>query len=620
MKKNFLVTTGLIDTWEFNENNFLLGKWCEFYEFNDFDKKKFKREMPQGISIIQNTYHWNNNEKKFVDYENLKNVHENLLEIISSKLSIIHNINGNKEYWRVIISNWLGQYVTTNFDRWENIRIFFEKNNTEKFYSNFIPLNDLDYIPKNHEKFITYSESDEWNHLIYLRLLRFLNIQNLSLIKKEIVKEKLNTNHQTKDSPVDINIIKLADNIISKFAFRFNKIIFDTFYFPKKEYLKICLRCKLIPSIYSNFFNFSVKSNGLLKDDKRTRFKKLLLETNTHDKFIQFLLLYIYNDIPESYIEDFDMIRKKILPLAKRKKIIFSMHSISENDNFKIYIAETKKVGSKYIHTDHGGGLTVETDDGQRVNPLFQLYEKISYKMIKYDRTVKNKNINLFLSPTLPMIKSKKQKKGNNCSIIFVEQRKYLVKFSTGPQLAQSINLFDELTQFVNNLNPEIKSKIKLRTKTHLFNEGYNYEKRFSEMFGEKSVDKYSLKNSFDDFMNTLTNSKLIVVTYPQSAFSQAMYTNIPTILIIKKGHWLLSRPALQIFNVLKENRIAFEDFDEAATHINNNWKELDLWWKSKNVQFARKRFLENFFNVKSNWYSEWSDYIYSLSSSSSSQ
>ena len=24
MKKNFLVTTGLVDTWEFNENNYLL--------------------------------------------------------------------------------------------------------------------------------------------------------------------------------------------------------------------------------------------------------------------------------------------------------------------------------------------------------------------------------------------------------------------------------------------------------------------------------------------------------------------------------------------------------------------------------------------------------------------
>ena len=51
MKKNFLVTTALLDTWEPNENNFLLGKWCEFYERNSIDKK-----MSEDISIIKNIY------------------------------------------------------------------------------------------------------------------------------------------------------------------------------------------------------------------------------------------------------------------------------------------------------------------------------------------------------------------------------------------------------------------------------------------------------------------------------------------------------------------------------------------------------------------------------------
>ena len=61
MKKNFLITTDLIDTWEFYENNFLLGKWCDF---DIFDKEKLKGKIPKKISIIKNAYHWGNNEKK----------------------------------------------------------------------------------------------------------------------------------------------------------------------------------------------------------------------------------------------------------------------------------------------------------------------------------------------------------------------------------------------------------------------------------------------------------------------------------------------------------------------------------------------------------------------------
>ena len=52
-------------------------------------------------------------------------------------------------------------------------------------------------------------------------------------------------------------------------------------------------------------------------------------------------------------------------------------------------------------------------------------------------------------------------------------------------------------------------------------------------MFGERYIDKVSIKNTFE---KTILNSKLIIATYPQTAFSEAMYSNVPTILIIKKS------------------------------------------------------------------------------------
>ena len=108
-----------------------------------------------------------------------------------------------------------------------------------------------------------------------------------------------------------------------------------------------------------------------------------------------------------------------------------------------------------------------------------------------------------------------------------------------------------------------------------------------------------------------MLNSKLIIATYPLTAFSEAMHVNVPTILIIKKNQWQFSKTALDTFEVLKKNRIAFDNFDEVKNHINKHWKELSTWWNTENVQFARKIYLSNFFNVKSDWHKEWSDYIY---------
>ena len=337
MKKNILVTTGLADTWKFNENNFLLGDWCKFYESNILDEEKSKKKIPKKINIIKNPYHWKDYEKKNKDYKYLKQILERLLEIISDKLSTIHNIDKNKEYWRIVIFPWLNQYIVTIFDRWETIRIFFKKNNAKKFSSYFLSLNDLDFLPKNHSDFTNNTQEDEWNHLIFLRLIYFLNIQNLSLIEKKITRnnfkkkyeklrremslEPVRVNLFTKNFPLKIRIIKLIDNLISKIAFKFNKIIFESFYFPKKEFLKICLRCKLIPSRYSNFFDFDIKENDLSKDKKRIELKNLLLKVNTQDKFIQFLLSNLHKDIPKSYLENFDTIKKKILPFAKKKTV-----------------------------------------------------------------------------------------------------------------------------------------------------------------------------------------------------------------------------------------------------------------------------------------------------------
>ena len=601
MKKNFLVTTGLSDEWELMENNFILGKWCELHKFDLSNQNVPKKNFNQ-IKVIKNTYHWESDEKKNKDFKYLKEKIEHLLDIISEKLSKIHNVNENKEYWRVVIYSWLAVYTITIYDRWEIIRTFFEKNKNNNFYLNSILMNDLDYIPKNHINFYTGSQTDEWNHLIFLRLISFLNIKNFVFIKKNGIKTsfKKNINFPAKKLPISIHIIKSIDDIISKFAFKFNKIIFESFHIPNKEYIKICFKNGLIPSKYSNFFDIDTNKKDVSISDKRNQLKDLKPTNENNDDFTKFLLLNLYKDMPKSYLEDFDYIKKKFLPFAKKKKIIFSMYRLFLNDNFKIYVAETKKVGSKFIYAEHGGGLIL------KYHPFFDFFEKVSDKIIRWHKTNEKKNIYVNLSPTRPIIKFKNHNsKGKNCTIVFCEPKKYLLGLLIEPALDQSINLFDKLTQFASGLKPEIKSKIKFRAKKEIAS--FDSEKKFSKIFGEKTIDKVSHKNSFE---KAVLNSKLVIMTYPQTSFSEAMYSNVPTILVFVKNYWQFSKDSLNIFEDLKKNKIAFEDFNEAKDHVNKYWNKLDLWWKSENVQFARERFLKNFFNVKSNWYEEWSDYV----------
>ena len=83
------------------------------------------------------------------------------------------------------------------------------------------------------------------------------------------------------------------------------------------------------------------------------------------------------------------------------------MHTIESNDNFKIYIAETKKAGSKFIIAEHGGGLG-QNNNVKTMGQYFNFYEKIADKIIRWDNTEQKQDIYKNLSPTLPIIKFKK--------------------------------------------------------------------------------------------------------------------------------------------------------------------------------------------------------------------
>ena len=99
MNKFFLITTPILETWDFNKDTLMLGDWCNSFEKND-DLKKLKKNK-----ILD--YHWKNTEKVSQDYVYLNDFAEKILVKLVEKLNFIHDTNFSKEYWRIIIGNWL---------------------------------------------------------------------------------------------------------------------------------------------------------------------------------------------------------------------------------------------------------------------------------------------------------------------------------------------------------------------------------------------------------------------------------------------------------------------------------------------------------------------------------
>ena len=55
---------------------------------------------------------------------------------------------------------------------------------------------------------------------------------------------------------------------------------------------------------------------------------------------------------------------------------------------------------------------------------------------------------------------------------------------------------------------------------------------------------------------------------------------------------------------------MALTSHDLAAKFINKNWEKIHIWWNNKNVQNARKAYLDNFFATDQNFEKNWTKFI----------
>jgi len=585
--KNFLVTTPIKESYGPLNKNIFLGSWCFAEEVDD--KKKYKTI----------NYHWSDKKKFKKDSVYIDKITGKLCNLLSKNLNKIHNLNEDSKYWNLLIYSWTHHYVSTMYDRWESIQKLLKSNKETIFNSYELKINEKNLTSKNHLDFIKNTFKDTWNHIVFLRIIKYLNLKKINLIKKNY--RPFNKESEVKLSIEKKNIfyylISLYELIIAKFAFRFNKIIFESFSFPTKEFFKISIKNLIIQSLYKNLFEDIGSKEDIDLNKRKIKFKNFN-KKNSKDKFFNFLYDNLINDLPASYFENFLVIKKKMSYLANKKKFIISMRSWNYNDQFKICAAELVKKKSTYFTCEHGGGLV-----GEFMN--LKNYNGKIVNHIHYDVDSLYRKKSARLSPTLNVIDKGEINTENNkkLNITFLEGAKYSHKIMSSAKAEEGISEISELFSFIDSLPSKIKNNVLLRAKRPYT---LNIKKRFERKFGkEKFNDNW--KENFFDFAKS---SKLMIINYPQTAYSSSMYYNVPTILVCDKQLWFFKKKSLKMFNILKKNKMAFENFEEAEKYIVKNWDEIYSWWNSVQVQKIRKLYLEDFFNIKNNWFAEWSNFV----------
>ena len=541
-----------------------------------------------------------NDEREVVSFTNtISHLYEKIINNLHRELNKLHNVNFDLRAWKVIIDPWITYYLENIYFRWKIIRDIIKDNKEAEI--KFLNFKKLEYLPPfdQNEFHHLVASSSTYNHNIFQKILIYFSKKNKELALENIDQPILKTenyNYVINDKKIS-KLKKISEKFFSLLSFK-NKTYLDIncgIY----DYLRLCIYLKQIPYKANKFFlrKNLIKLFNLEKNvDYKIR-ENLSLNFDKSDDFENFLSENFCRDIPQCLIEKFEDIKKLTQKILIRPKIILSDINHKNNTIFKFWIMDCLKENTKLITTDHGGIY----GNGMRA---IHFDEEISDTSLKWHKPMRKTNFQL---PVMHLLRFEnyriKYQKRDKLLIICHDASKYPKHFSVGPIANQTLRQLYFIKNLNNNLDTSIIKKQFIRP--YFADNGW----RINEKLKNFNMKNNFLLNKYNDYRNCMKRSKLIVVTYPKTAFYESLLSG-PTILLYEPRYYRENKELKEVINSLKKVRIVFDDPLDAAKHINKYWNNLNNWWEANETVKARKFFFTKVALYEKNPFLKWKKFI----------
>jgi putative transferase (TIGR04331 family) len=572
-----LATTALEETWGHDEDIVFLGEWCIL-----LDRKSIWEQ--RNFSVVEN--HWDDRIKLSQDHAYLSIIHNKLLIELSGKLNVIFNLNFSTRAWQIILDPWLLTHISVIWDRWESINKLSSevKYKTISLKYNKSSTNIFDY-----NNYIENILKHEWNHIEFIRIIKHSFCDKFEIINSN--KEVRICKKSTKSNFISTHLVLKIFDYFSFLIKKNNKYLFFTSYFSVFNLFKLNLKLRQLPKFYYNIFkwpnNDLFQNNFIINKELRNSLKISLTSTNLYESY---LYKYIFNDIPIIYLEGFPELLRSVEKINLNPDVIFSANAHWDNEIFKTWTAMMIMKGKKFITMEHGGGIH------QTMNCM-NFEEDIADYRTMWVNPYHSKHIKLPPNKILPKIKSTKK----YLSIIGFENTIYNYRVEASPKGSQ----IKDHTEIIFKLYSKIDLKIKQFLKIHPYkNLGYNTRELYINELGNNKI------STNRNLVSFFKEAKILVCTYPQTTFTEAMFSDLPVILIYPTKLWETIKEMDELIIKLKNSNILFDNVNLAAEHINSIWEDPYLWWNSNDVKSTRNYYNQHIMSDDENWLVKWTTFI----------
>ena len=563
MKKYVLETTPL-DRNTSKTETLLLGEWCNLNAEN------------RGFKVVD--YHWNDRKKLRLDHQRILSLYEIYLKKLTISLNTIHHVDYTVDYWRILVGPWLYVFICIVFDRYQ---MLFKASNFFNIEYTLEPQYEADrWIPLDYSDFKNKFESDDWNYYIYSEIIKYSKIVSTKKSNYQLIPNKLNKGYQK------YKVLKSLLFLLTKLSNTTAKnIVFTEIGIPQLSLYKLLFRLRN----FSFSYYLRVKPKVFkLKNDLR----KFFFENNSSNEFEKILDNLIPINIPISYIEGYENLlkdSKKIFP--KKVKLIITSNAYFSNEHFKVWCATQKLNNSKLWVFVHGGNHGTALFNGSA-----KLSEDIADRFYSWGWGKYN-----LPSSKLSMLRNHKvSQTGDKFLFISFNVSKYSWDPSAspiGPSFSDCIKMHSSFFNKISAYKSKEDIVIRLKGGKDLWNLKLEYEKCGIQNF-VSSVE--------ETLLESISKSKLVIVSYDSTVFLEALTLNVPTCLFFRKDYWERSASSAKFFEKFVDCGILHNDEDSLINHIFEINNDYLGWWHSDLVQQSISSFL-NEYGLSSNlWEEDW--------------
>ena len=579
MNNAFLATTALEQYWDTALPVIFL---------NDGARRFRRRQHWQSIEHTNLAFVWPLPSEREAEYLWFCEAHEKLLRSLADGLNNLHGTGHSLRYWRIMLSAWLGQYLTMISERHAGLL------HAAKSYPHLkligLPPNHLEIASDSHE-FALWSQADEFNLGLYGEMARELELpcEISNIVPNQLPRRPVPRGRYA--------AIRFFLNRVMHAGRTERSVLLRESYFDNASLVKLALLSGgRIRPVNPPVNTMRSQPSGPL----RAALGQITAQAGTDRIAIANRLIARY--LPTTFLEGYaNLCRDAVLMYPSKPKAIFTVNALYYDEAFKHWAANSAEHGSRILGGQHGGNFGV-----------VRYLQGVEFELMATDRfytwghAAEWQGVSGNPMPATKFM-ALRARKGNAISAMgpilmggaitsrFVQ---YAIPSCAPQSFAQYL---DWQLRFIAALDRA--SRARLRYRAHQVDLGWDVVERLHDRFPGLELDRPE-----QSFRASLERCSLFVCDYIGTIYAESLAAGVPTILFWDPALNQLTPEADPVFDEMRTMGILHDTPEGAALEIAAMKGEIDGWWRVPARQQAVQRFTRQFARGSRNALREWLD------------